>query len=118
MVVAVVDNAVDHARSRVVVTVTKEKGRVVLRVSDDGAGFAGVPDESVFERFASSRAEPGQAGEAGEAAQAAQGGQGRHYGLGLALVAEVVSRHRGVVEASNGGPDGGAVVTIRLPEAR
>jgi signal transduction histidine kinase len=115
MVVALVDNAVDHARSRVVVAVTTEKGRVVLRVSDDGAGFAGEPDERVFERFASSRAEPDRAAQAGESGQA---GQGRHYGLGLALVSEVVSRHRGVVEASNGGPAGGAVVTVHLPEAR
>jgi signal transduction histidine kinase len=107
MVVALVDNAIDHARSRVILTVTSEKGQIVLRVGDDGAGFAGVPDERVFERFASSRPASGEAG------------QGRHYGLGLALVAEVVGRHRGSVDASNGGPDGGpdggAVVTVRLP---
>ncbi|GAB3576221.1 HAMP domain-containing sensor histidine kinase [Leifsonia lichenia] len=103
MVVALVDNAVDHAASRVVVDTRRDKGSVVVSVSDDGPGFADGADRRVFERFASSRATDAVA---------------RHYGLGLALVAEVVERHRGTVAVSNDGvgDDGtGGRVTVRLP---
>lgn len=100
MVVALVDNAVDHAASRVVVAVGRSGGDVVLTVSDDGPGFADGADRRVFERFASTRT-------ADEA--------NRHYGLGLALVAEVVARHGGTVAVANDGEDGGAIVTVRLP---
>ncbi|WP_256921855.1 HAMP domain-containing sensor histidine kinase [Leifsonia sp. NCR5] len=100
MVVALVDNAVDHAASRVVVDVGRAGGDVVLTVSDDGPGFADGADRRVFERFASTRT-----------ADRA----GRHYGLGLALVADVVSRHGGTVAVASDGKDGGAIVTVRLP---
>jgi signal transduction histidine kinase len=102
MVVALVDNAVDHATSRVLVHTRRERGDVVLSVSDDGAGFAGGSDRRAFERFASSRADDAAAGT-------------RHFGLGLALVAEVVGRHGGAVDAANDGLNGGARVTVRLP---
>jgi signal transduction histidine kinase len=103
MVVALVDNAVDHAASRVLVETRRDRGSVILSVSDDGPGFADGADRRVFERFASSRATDEVA---------------RHYGLGLALVAEVVERHRGTVAVSNngvGGTGAGGRVTVRLP---
>lgn len=105
MVVALVDNAVDHAASRVLVETRRDRGSVILSVSDDGPGFADGADRRVFERFASSRATDEVA---------------RHYGLGLALVAEVVERHRGTVAVSNDGVGGagtgaGGRVTVRLP---
>jgi two-component system OmpR family sensor kinase len=103
MIVALVDNAVDHAASRVLVESSRERSEVVLRVSDDGPGFAADSEKRVFERFASSRPQPSESGEP------------RHYGLGLALVAEVVSRHHGSVTATNDGPEGGGRVTVRLP---
>jgi two-component system, OmpR family, sensor kinase len=103
MIVALVDNAIDHAVSRVTVETARSRDEVVLRVRDDGPGFAVDSEKRVFERFASSRprsAEPADA---------------RHYGLGLALVAEVVARHNGSVTATNEGLDGGGCVTVRLP---
>jgi signal transduction histidine kinase len=36
-------------------------------------------------------------------------------GLGLAIVAALVEAHDGSIEAWNGPPLGGAVVTVRLP---
>ena len=71
-------------------------------MEDDGPGFSAGVDSRAFERFATARdAQPGD-------------DRARHYGLGLALVAEVVGRHRGTVDAANR-PEGGAVVTVRLP---
>ncbi|WP_431246156.1 sensor histidine kinase [Leifsonia xyli] len=102
MVVALLDNALDHARSRVRLTVSIVRDRVQLVVEDDGPGFSAGVESRAFERFATARdAQPGDA-------------RPRHYGLGLALVSEVVSRHLGTVEATNAA-SGGAVVTVRLP---
>ncbi len=102
MVVALLDNALDHAATRVLLTVSLARDRVQLAVQDDGPGFSPGVESRAFERFATSRDEqPGDA-------------RARHYGLGLALVSEVVSRHGGTVTAANA-PEGGAVVTVRLP---
>ncbi|MGO4301895.1 sensor histidine kinase [Leifsonia sp. RAF41] len=102
MIVALVDNALDHARTRVRLTVTASRDQVTVTVEDDGPGFSAGVDSRAFERFATARdAQPGD-------------DRVRHYGLGLALVAEVVGRHRGRVDAANR-PEGGAVVTVRLP---
>ncbi|MFF2053412.1 sensor histidine kinase [Leifsonia sp. NPDC058194] len=101
MVVALVDNALDHASARIRIDVSDSASEVVLIVADDGQGFTGDLQQRAFDRFASSRT-------------SADAGHQRHYGLGLALVAEVVDRHGGRVTASNR-PDGGAEVTVHLP---
>jgi len=102
MIVALVDNALDHARTRVGLTVTASGDHVILTVEDDGPGFSAGVDKRAFERFATARdAVPDD-------------DRARHYGLGLALVAEVVGRHHGAVDAANR-PEGGALVTVRLP---
>lgn len=102
MIVALVDNALDHAAVVVRVTVSTSRDRVILTVEDDGPGFSAGVEDRAFERFATARdAQPGD-------------DRSRHYGLGLALVAEVVNRHHGTVEAANR-DTGGAVVTVRLP---
>jgi signal transduction histidine kinase len=44
----VVDNAVRHARTRVEVVVRRRAGRVVVEVSDDGAGLDAAHGEDVF----------------------------------------------------------------------
>jgi signal transduction histidine kinase len=102
MIVALVDNALDHATSRVQVDVSTDRDDVVLSVADDGPGFGGDLRDRAFDRFASARADGSGTGE-------------RHYGLGLALVAEVVERHRGRVSAADRS-GGGAEVVVRLPK--
>jgi Signal transduction histidine kinase len=118
---ALIDNAEEFARSRVTLTVEVQGRDAIVSVRDDGPGFgtgASGPDSGrVFDRFVRARASDDAADR-------------RHYGLGLALVAEIAARHGGTVAAgdvpgadsSNGagsndaGPSG-AVVTIRLPAA-
>jgi two-component system, OmpR family, sensor kinase len=97
-VLALLDNAVQHARSRIDVTVTVHKGMIELAVGDDGAGIAPEALPRLFDRFASFR-------------RNANGR--RNYGLGLALVAEIAERHGGAVSAENG--NGGAVLRLSLP---
>ena len=103
MIVALVDNALDHAGSQVAIDVSTTREEVELTVSDDGPGFGDGLQDRAFDRFASARAEGGSAG------------RERHYGLGLALVAEVVDRHRGRVSAVDR-EGGGAQVVVRLPK--
>ncbi|HEX2894550.1 MAG TPA: HAMP domain-containing sensor histidine kinase [Marmoricola sp.] len=101
-VIALVDNALDHATSAVTVDVRAERGTCAVAVSDDGPGIDPEVLPRMFERFASSR----------EATSLR-----RHYGLGLALVADVADAHGGKVAAAPR-PDGpGAVLTLTLPLA-
>ncbi|MDL5203880.1 sensor histidine kinase [Streptomyces sp. ALI-76-A] len=96
-----IDNAVDAAqgsmRARVTVTAYTERGELVLRVCDTGAGVAPAHKEMVFQRgFSTKPSGPG----------------GR--GLGLALVRQAANRHAGsltVAEADGGG----ACFEVRLP---
>jgi len=90
----VVRNACRRAR-RVSLHTTVEDGEAVVAVRDDGPGFDPAVLSQPFDRF-------GRFDEAGSA------------GLGLAIVAAVVTAHGGSVAAANR-PEGGAVVTIRLP---
>lgn len=97
---ALLANASDYARSTVWIQVSASGGDGILRVSDDGPGLPKELRGRVFERFASVRE--------------TSGGHARHYGLGLALVAEIAGRFGGTVRAepSHGR---GASLTIRLP---
>lgn len=99
---ALIANAIDHAKSEVHVEVSRAGGNAVVRVSDDGPGFPAGMDAAAFERFASSRPVSDSPG------------RERHYGLGLALVAEVASRHGGSVTIEPSTGERGAVVKVLL----
>lgn len=102
-VVALIDNALDHAVQRIEVVVRSDRRWSHLEVTDDGPGIAEDVLPRLFERFASSRPE-------------ATGH--RHYGLGLALVADIAHAHGGRVGAENVGdqpdPDRPAGARLRL----
>jgi signal transduction histidine kinase len=102
-VTALVDNALGHAEARVDVTVLAHGRAVRVTVTDDGPGITEDSRPHVFERFTSSRSADDTGGR-------------RHYGIGLALVADVAHAHGGDVSA-DGRPDGrsGAVLTLTLP---
>jgi signal transduction histidine kinase len=103
---ALITNAIDHALSGVTIEVLS-RGRVAeIRVSDDGPGFSEEARGPAFERFATSR----PTSDVGE--------HPRHYGLGLALVAEVAARHRGGVALEPPRPGIGAVIVVTIPLSR
>ena len=98
-IVNLVDNAL-HAvgdRGRIHVVAEARGGRAVLRVSDDGPGFAPELSERIFEPFFSTRP------------------QKRGSGVGLSMVRRMAHRYGGRVEASARGPLGGASFVIELP---
>lgn len=92
-------NAIRHtpAEGRIGMTLSRSGGLVVLAVTDTGPGFDPAAVEQLFLRFHRGS------------------GDGGRYGLGLALLREVVTRHGGTV-AATGRPGHGARFTIRLPE--
>ncbi|GGM48229.1 sensor histidine kinase [Dactylosporangium sucinum] len=99
---ALVDNALGHvsAGGTVTVAVGGEDGRVCLAVVDDGAGLDPARAEQLLARFA-------------RGDQAADR-PGRRFGLGLALVQEVLQAHGGDLRIE-GSPGDGARFTMVLP---
>lgn len=92
-------NAVRHTPEggRISVRAGSRGGFVELEVADTGEGFEPVDAGRLFDRF--------------------RHGQGeKRFGLGLALVREIVAGHGGEVEAV-GHPGRGARFTLRLPVA-
>jgi signal transduction histidine kinase len=75
-------------------------GQIELTVADTGDGFDPVEADRLFERF-----------HRGPSASE------RRFGLGLALLREVVTSHNGTIEAV-GHPGRGARFTLRLPEVQ
>ncbi len=98
---ALVDNAISHApRGVVTIRVDGDEERVRLSVKDDGEGFDPADRDLLIDRFSRG---PGD-------------GAHRRFGLGLALVDEVVRAHDGTLEL-NGAPGEGAEMTMVLPRS-
>ncbi|MEV0134178.1 HAMP domain-containing sensor histidine kinase [Dactylosporangium sp. NPDC050688] len=74
-------------------------GTAQLVVTDTGAGFDPADAERIFDRF-----------------HRGAGAGDRRYGLGLALLREVVTSHGGAI-AADARPGAGATFTVRLPTA-
>jgi signal transduction histidine kinase len=105
VVSALVDNALGHtvAGDRIVVSLGRQDRFVRLSVRDTGIGLEPRDVSRIFDRFARG--------------QASSAGGGRRFGLGLALVREVVQSHGGSVTA-DGAPGVGATFTVLLPALR
>jgi signal transduction histidine kinase len=101
MIRNLVDNAVRHANSLIVIEVSSRDGTAILSVSDDGPGIAPAERTRVFERFVRLDSDRSRSG----------GGTG----LGLAIVAEVVAAHGGTVTIDDR-PGGGTKVIVALPQ--
>ena len=94
-----VDNAVRHARTEVLLRADAENEQVKITVMDDGPGIPAADRERVFGRF--TRLDDARASDQGGA------------GLGLAIVAELIRRNGGTVLLADAEP--GLRVEIRLP---
>lgn len=95
------DNAIRHAGSRVVVALVEDDDAVVLTVSDDGSGVPPDQVEKIFQRF--------------YRVQDARDRDSGGTGLGLAIARETVEAHRGTISVAGGQ---GATFVVRLPVAK
>lgn len=102
---ALIDNALEHQTGggTVEVTVDRDGQNVVVSVTDDGVGIDDATMATLFNRFSHG------------AAHTTRGGR-QPYGIGLALVREVVRAHGGDVTVVSS-PGRGATFTIALPAA-
>jgi two-component system sensor histidine kinase ChvG len=108
----VLRNLIDNARSfsppqgTVRLSTARSRGRVEVRVDDDGPGIPPENLETVFERFYTSRPK-------GHAF-------GGNSGLGLSIARQIATAHKGAIRAENRlAPDGsiaGARFVLELPE--
>lgn len=88
------ENAVEHARSTIVVAARLQESRVQVSVEDDGPGIPADERPVLFQGF--------------------RRREGKGMGLGLALAARIVEAHGGTLEASQGAMSG-ARLTFTLP---
>ena len=100
-VLALVDNAIDHTPRGGLVTVScrRDRGSVVLAVSDTGPGVDPAAASDLVRRFHSGGQRAGRA----------------HYGLGLALTHDVANRHGGQLRLAP--TSTGATFELVLPAA-
>ncbi|MFD9501374.1 ATP-binding protein [Streptomyces sp. NPDC060035] len=96
------DNAERHAEHSVAVSVTTDRGDVLVAIADDGPGVPEEERERIFERFV--RLDDARSRDDGGA------------GLGLAIARDVATRHRGTLTVGTA-PQGGALFTLRLPHS-
>jgi signal transduction histidine kinase len=94
-----IDNAVRHAASVVLVRLDGRSDEVVLEVIDDGPGIPVGDRDRVFDRFV--RLDDARARDAGGS------------GLGLALARDIAVRHGGTLTVEDS--DAGARFVLRLP---
>jgi signal transduction histidine kinase len=94
------DNAAQHARGEVRLSLLAEPDGALLVVEDDGPGVPAADRERVFERFV----------RLDDSRERGSGGSG----LGLSIVREVVQAHGGTVRLLPA-PTGGCRVEVRLP---
>jgi signal transduction histidine kinase len=92
------DNAVRHARDRIVVTLDEGPGGVELAVADDGPGVPQADRDRIFERFT----------RLDDARSTRDGGAG----LGLAIARDIAERHGGTLSVDG---SSGARFVLRLP---
>ncbi len=92
----IVENAIQHTPEGGTVTVNAENATKAISVTvrDGGPGFQTGDNREVFDPFFSRKSDS--------------------TGLGLAIAKRVVVDHRGTIHADNH-PDGGAVITVKLP---
>lgn len=102
VLVNLLSNAVKFTPEGGAITVraTAEDGRVVVGVSDTGAGIATAEQHRIFDRY--------------YRADAARAGRVPGSGLGLAIVRELTAEHGGTVDVRSR-PGEGATFTLTLP---
>ena len=104
ILINLLDNAAKYGgepRQLLVQVLTRGKNRVLLRISDNGAGIPSDMRRQIFNRFVRGGSELER--------------RTKGTGLGLYLVRELVARMKGRINVQSRGPLGGATFELDLP---
>lgn len=85
-------------------SISNDETRICFTVEDSGKGFSAEELKSAMEQFYQ-----------GDKSRNTGNHAGKHYGLGLYIVENLVKNHGGSVQLSNSERIGGAKVEVRLP---
>jgi signal transduction histidine kinase len=102
---ALVDNAIGHQNEggRVELVASRDGQQVIVSVADNGVGIDDATMATLFNRFTHGSAHTNRDGRPS-------------YGIGLALVREIVGAHDGEISVASS-PGRGATFTVALPAA-
>lgn len=106
-VTALLDNAVAHSPNDTTIRVHLKADRreVAIAVADEGTGIQGIEPRRIFDRFAHA------------APTSAPALPRTSFGIGLALVRDIATRHGGTVDVAATSPEGTTLV-LTLPRAQ
>ena len=96
------DNSISFSQSNQTIEITLEEtsNNVLMAIKDEGPGFSETSPQKIFKRFYSNRPKS----------------FGKHSGLGLNIVKNIVELHKGTIAASNRVNTKGAQVEVLLPK--
>ena len=97
------DNALEHGRSQVLIELTDEDKNIYLKVSDDGAGIAEHKRLALLKPFTR-----------GESSKPSKSG----YGMGLAIVNRIAQWHKAELSIHTSPTLGGAEIAISFNRAK
>ena len=96
------DNSISFSQNnqKIEISVEETTKNLVMKVKDEGPGFSETSPQKIFKRFYSNRPKS----------------FGKHSGLGLNIVKNIVELHKGTIAASNRLNTKGAQVEVLLPK--
>ena len=96
------DNSISFSddNKKIEIEVEETSDNLVILIKDEGPGFSETSPQKIFKRFYSNRPKS----------------FGKHSGLGLNIVKNIVELHEGTISASNRLNKGGAQVEVLLPK--
>ena len=96
------DNSISFSQDnqKIEISIEETTKNLVIKVKDEGPGFSETSPQKIFKRFYSNRPK----------------NFGKHSGLGLNIVKNIVELHKGTIAASNRLNTKGAQVEVLLPK--
>ena len=96
------DNSISFSQNnqKIEISIAETTKNLVMTIKDEGPGFSETSPQKIFKRFYSNRPKS----------------FGKHSGLGLNIVKNIVELHKGTIAASNRINNKGAQVEVLLPK--
>ena len=96
------DNSISFSQNnqKIEIILEETSTNVLMTIKDEGPGFSETSTQKIFKRFYSNR----------------PASFGKHSGLGLNIVKNIVELHKGTITASNRIDTKGALVEVLLPK--